>query len=246
MDAGKLGFSYNPAMLDSAQPADKAKLEDKNPYNLPDLGSPPEPELRYQGDRLEFINPNFSNERPMLSLQVKPNYGFVDQEAEIGKLRSPYLQKQAQLLAKEMIQEPLKDAISSRSLDARSATALGLGLGGLAAAVYSPSEVKSRITLYKAEVGDYALKPSLGITSGGGKIDYKSAKLNFSPQVQGSARWNMDLEYRPENDEIGLSYNRSVSKVQVGPSAGQSYLQAGVSKSHESGTRAYVSYNLNF
>ena len=105
----------------------------------------------------EFVNPAFSADKPLVSLSfnqrerfMHPHHfgqpGYVEAEA---KLRSPFLQYRAREMAKDLIQEPLQDAWRNREFDGSAALALGLGLGGVAAAVNSSSEIKTRVDLYK-------------------------------------------------------------------------------------------------
>lgn len=247
MDVSKLGYSYQSTPL-TAGPAPK-HLPDANPYNLPDLGEPASNEVRASQDRLEFFNPSFSSEKAMLSMEVKSSFTFVDgqRQYDTPKLRSPYLQQQARDLAKDYIRNPIKEAWANREIDTASVMATGVGIGALAAAVASPSEIKSRVTLYKADVGDnLLLKPSLSVTSGNGKVDARGLKLNLSPKEQNNAHWNMELEYQKEDNRVGFGYNRTVSRVQVGPSTGTSYLRAGISKDSKQGTVANLSYHLNY
>lgn len=257
VDVAKLNLNYS-APVDgpwrSAAPKDKPE----NEFNLPDLGGPPETEIRYRPDRIEFVNPRFSADRPLVSLQFKQRtsqlnehrldgpHGMYGHTQTDAKFRSPYLQHRARELAKDMISEPLKDAWSNREFDGGTAMALGLGLGGIAAAVNSGSEIKTRVDVYKAEVGNLKIRPGIGITSGHGKVDYQGARIKVSPIEQGNAKWNLDLDYSKRDDKIGLAYNREVSRVRVGPSIGQSYFQAGISKDTREGTKATLSYHLSY
>ncbi len=245
MDVAKLGYSYQSTPI-STGPAPN-KLPDSNPYNLPDLGEPPSSEVRISNDRLDFINPNFSTEKAMISIQVKNAYTFVDGQSQAeGKIRSPYLQQQARDLAKDYIRNPIREAWANREIDTASVMATGVGLGVIAAAVASPSDVRSRITLYKADLGDYQLKQSLSISSGKGEVDARGIKLNLSPKEQGNAQWNVDLEYQKEDNRINLGYNRSVSRVQVGPSTGISHFRASLSNDRQQGTVANLSYHISY
>lgn len=248
MDVSRLGYSYQ-------APEATPKASEANPYNLPDLGSSSAEglefaqrkplETRLSHDRIDIMNNHWSQDRALVSLRMS---GLHDPQGADLKLRSPMLQKGAQGLAKEWISEPLKEAWETREVSGSALTALGLGLAGVAGAVYSSEEVKSRITLMQNDVGeDFKLKTSLGITSGDGNVDMSTAKLTLSPRSQGShTNWNLDLEYRTSEDRVGLSYQRHVSRVQVGPSEGFSYLQAGISHDSKQGTTGHISYHLNF
>jgi hypothetical protein len=249
MDVSRLGHSYSSR---EASPP----IKDDNPYNLPDLGSSSAEglkfaerkpmETRLSHDRIEILNNHWSEDRALISLRMS---GLHDPNGNADvKLRSPLLQKGAQSMAKAWVSEPLKQAWETREVSGSALTALGLGLAGVAGAVYSSEEVKSRVTLMQNDVGeDYKLKTSLGVTSGDGKVDMSTAKLTLSPRSESAnTHWNLDLEYRTSEDRIGLSYQRHVSRVQVGPSEGFSYLQAGISHDNKQGTMGHISYHLSF
>lgn len=254
MDVAKLDLSYNKPVEGPwrTQPAPKPK----NEFNLPDLGEPPESEIRFRPDKLEFVNPNFSADKPLVSLSFNQRERFLSpQPGPFGapnsfeadpKIRSPYLQYRARELGKELIQAPLQDAWRNREFDGSTALALGLGIGGVAAAVNSSTEIKSRVDVYKAEVGSLKVRPGIGVTSGHGQVDYQGARVNISPIEQGNARWNLDIDYNKRDDRYGINYHREVSRVKVGPSIGQSYFQAGISRDAKAGTQATMSYHLSY
>ncbi len=259
MDIGRLGFQYSPEGASPAQPISPATKVLPVPEKEAETQSPvfdfqpaAPTELRLNHDRLELFNHHYSDTRALLALKIEPpdySLGGAPQH-EVGGLRSPFLQKQAQNFGKAMIQTPLKEAWKSREWDSTSVRAVGLGVGALAAALYSPTEIKSRLTLHQAELGDYKLKSGLGVVSGHGDLDFAGAKVSLSPnQSYGHSRnqnWNLDLEYKPQDDRVGLSYQRSVSRVQVGPSDGVSYLRAGLSNDRQQGTVGHLSYHLNY
>lgn len=210
MDAAKLGFAYTPgAVSGSAGPSRPAATAGDLALNL----APAEPRLQLQRDRLEFINPALSDERPLLTLGIKGSYGFVDQPLEPGSIRSPYLQKQAQELGRELIQRPLEDAWHQGQFDSGAAQALGLGVAGAAAALYSPTPVKSSLGLFRQELGDLSVRSSVGMTFGDGKADFRTAKVSLSPTEQSVNPWHVDLEYRPGDRQMALTYDKSLSRV---------------------------------
>ncbi|MEZ0375084.1 MAG: hypothetical protein ACAI44_38715 [Candidatus Sericytochromatia bacterium] len=253
MDAANLAINHTKPFDGPWRPQVEAKP--KNEFNLPDLGEAPENEIRFRPDKLEFINPSFSADKPLVSLSFNQRESYMSRHGLGGqnnafeadaKLRSPYLQHQARELGKELIQDPLKQAWRSREFDGSTALALGLGLGGVAAAVNSSSEIKTRVDLYKAEVGTLKIRPGIGITSGHGKVDYQGARLKISPIEQGNSRWDLDLDYAKRDERYGMTFNREVSRVRVGPSIGQSYFQAGITKDARLGTRASLGYHLSY
>lgn len=259
MDIGRLGFQYTPEGASSAQataatakslPATQSETETQSPEF--DFQPAAPTELRLNHDRIELFNHHYSDTRALLALKIDPpdySLGGTPQH-EIGGLRSPFLQKQAQSFGKAIIQTPLKEAWKSREWDSTSVRAVGLGVGALAAALYSPTEIKSRLTLHQTDLGDYKLKSGLGLVSGHGDLDFAGAKVSLSPNqspgYSGNKHWNLDLEYKPQDDRVGLSYQRSVSRVQVGPSDGISYLRAGLSNDRQQGTVGHLSYHLNY
>lgn len=259
MDIGRLGFQYTPEGATPAQPtAPAAKVapapESGNETQSPlfDFQTPAPTELRLNQDRLELFNHHYSDSRALLAVKIEPpdySLGGTPQH-EIGGLRLPFLQKQAQNFGKAIIQTPLKEAWKSREWDSTSVRAVGLGVGALAATLYSPTEIKSRLTLRQTDLGDYKLKSGLGVVSGHGDLDFAGAKVSLSPNqspgYSGSKHWNLDLEYKPQDDRVGLSYQRSVSRVQVGPSDGISFLRAGLSNDRQQGTIGHLSYHLNY
>lgn len=264
MDIGRLGFQYTPAGAALAAPAPATPVAPKT-SPAPEAGAestpfdfPPAPatELRFNQDRLEFFNQNYSDSRALLALKIEPpDYTQAGaSQHELGGVRSPFLQKQAQTLGKALIQTPLKEAWKSREWDSTSVRAVGLGVGALAAAICAPTEVKSRLTLHQTEVGDYKLKSGLGIVTGYGDVALAGAKISLSPNSRSGSNfgpspkkdWNLDLEYKPQDDRIGLAYQRSVSRVNVGPSEGVSYLRAGLSSDRKQGTLGHLTYNLNY
>lgn len=250
MDAAQLGLQYTaPRTVDSAVFKRQTVAEQANAQlALPELGRATGPELRLSSDRIELHNADMASGQALLSVKLEHTGTFTEgqPDMELGSLRSPYLQKRAQAMAKDLIQDPLSTAWENREVDGSTLRAAALGAGVLAAAVYGSSDVKSKLTLYKGEVGDYVVKPSIGISTGQGNIDFKTAKVSFSPREQGNTRWNVDAEYRPEDKRYGISFQRSVSTHQVGPAAGTSYLQATISRDAKQGSVAQLSYQLNF
>jgi hypothetical protein len=246
MDIARLGISYAPqeAAAPTASVVSELKCDQQPELELPETNS-----LQLNRDRLEFYHSELPNARPLFSLKIEqPDYSQPGpHQQELGGFRSPFLQKQAQNLGKEHIQTPLKDAWQDKVWDSTSVRAAGLGLGAAAIAVCAPTEIKSRLTVLQTEIGDLKLKSGLRVTSGHGDLNFSGAKLSLSPNHSNDRKsWNLDLEYDPQDDRLGLAFQRSVSRIQVGPSSGVSYLQAGVSNDSKQGALGRLSYNLNY